>query len=128
MQVMKSLFFAPVWGMVAILATAAQPEVSNRPPKPEEIGYRPADGSSARLNPPSFIWLHDPAASHYSFQWAQKSDFSSAFTATNLAFNTYTHSAAFAPGTWYWRYQFTTSNAVASTWSKARSVVVPPDA
>ncbi|MBI4663887.1 MAG: hypothetical protein HY735_34225 [Verrucomicrobia bacterium] len=55
-------------------ATAAEPRVSNREPKPGEVGYRPADGGSVRLTPPSFIWLHEPAAQTYTIQWSQRPD------------------------------------------------------
>src|SRR5688500_15573921 len=109
-------------------ALSAELQISNRPPKPDEVGYRPADNSAVRLNPPSFIWLHEPAAHHYSIQWGRKSDFSHAVTATNLAFNTYTHNATLRPGTYFWRYRFTASNGVDSAWSQARKVIVPRDA
>jgi len=125
---MKTLIiFAAIVGGLNVFA-AAQPQVSNRAPKPEEVGYRPADGLSVRLNPPSFIWLHEPAAHRYSIEWARKTDFSDAALATNLAFNTYTHSVPLEPGAWFWRYRFTTTNGEDSTWSRARSVTVPRDA
>jgi hypothetical protein len=113
---------------LAAITAFAQPKVSNRDPKPNEIGYRPAEGSNVRLNPPSFIWLHEPAAHRYSIQWSRAADFRDAALATNLWFNTYTHGAPLAPGTYYWRYRFITTNGAESTWSQTRSVIVPDGA
>ncbi|MEI7728530.1 MAG: DUF4962 domain-containing protein [Verrucomicrobiota bacterium] len=107
---------------------AATPVIPNRAPKPGEIGYRPADGASVRLNPPSFIWLHEPEAVTYAMQWAQKADFTDAVTASNFVWNTYTHSAALTPGTYFWRYQYVNKKGERSGWSQVRSVIVPADA
>ena len=111
-----------------VSVAAAPPQVKNRAPKPDEIGYRPADGTTVRLNPPSFIWLHEPDAQTYAIQWARKKDFSDAQSASGFQWNTYTHNAPLAPGTYFWRYRFTTKKGDVSTWSATRSVVVPADA
>ncbi len=112
----------------AVSVSAAATQVKNRAPKPDEIGYRPADGSAVRLNPPSFIWLHEPDAQTYAIQWAQKKDFSDAQSTSGFQWNTYTHHAPFTPGTYFWRYRFATKKGDVSTWSATRSVVVPSDA
>jgi hypothetical protein len=106
-------------------AFAADLRVPNRAPKPDEVGYRPADRSESKLNPPSFIWLHEPSAATYSVQWSKERDFSEATTITNFAWNTYTHNQPLPAGDYWWRYQFQTTNGEASDWSVARSVVVP---
>jgi hypothetical protein len=112
-------------------AGAAEPRVSNREPKPGEVGYRPADGSTVRLNPPSWIWLHEPEASTYEVQWSPEARFEDAArtaSADLLPFNAYTHREPFAPGTYFWRYRFKSADGRVSAWSATRSVVVPPDA
>ena len=86
-------------------------------PAAGEVGYRPADQSTATLNPPSFIWLHEKEANTYAIQWATHDDFSDAVTADNFVWNTYTHSAPFAPGRYYWRYRFNTKAGKSSNWS-----------
>ncbi|MEW6305546.1 MAG: DUF4962 domain-containing protein [Verrucomicrobiota bacterium] len=111
--------------LLAHPAQAASLEVSNRAPRPGELGYRPLEGETARLNPPSFIWLHDTNAHTYTVQWARKADFSDAQTAAKLPFNTYTHDQVFAPGTYHWRYRFTTKDGGDSGWSATRKVIVP---
>jgi hypothetical protein len=117
-----------LFGASAFLALGAGPQISNRAPRPDEIGYRPADDSIVRMNPPSLTWLHEAAAQTYTAQWSRRADFSDATTATNLAFNVHTHSVTLAPGQYFWRYRFTAKDGEQSTWSLARRFTVPPDA
>lgn len=107
---------------------AAELRVPNRAPLPNEVGYHPADGEKARLNPPSFIWLHEKEAASYSIQWARAADFRDAAGAEKFIWNTYTHCEPLAPGQWFWRYRFTTKEGQASTWSTTRKVIVPKTA
>lgn len=102
--------------------------ISNRPPKPGEMGYRPLDGGQAQLNPPSLLWIHEKQAHTYTVQWAQKKDFSDAVTVADIPWNTYTHHEPWKPGTYYWRYRFKTKEGEFSEWSMVRSVVVPAEA
>ena len=115
-------------GLVGFHATAAEPRVSNRAPLPDEVGYRPADGAATPLNPPSWIWLHEPGAQTYAVQWARQRDFTDAQTAAGFPWNTYTHDQPLAPGTWFWRYRFANKQGEASNWSQPRSTVVPAGA
>lgn len=110
------------------LAQAAELKISNRESKPGEVGYRPADGSTSPLNPPSFIWLHEKEAATYAIQWSGSQDFRDAQTAEGFVWNTYTHNAAWKPGKYYWRYRFTTKDGKSSDWSAVRTVVVPAEA
>lgn len=112
----------------ALVAIGAQPQISNRLAKPDEIGYRPADTSSVRMNPPSLTWLHETAAERYEVQWSERADLGEATTVTNLSFNVYTHSAVLKPGQYFWRYRFTTKDGQVSNWSVVRSFTVPEDA
>jgi hypothetical protein len=112
-----------------VTAAFADPlKVSNRLPLPNEVGYRPADGTTASLNPPSFIWLHEKDAETYTIQWATQSDFRDAQTVSGFVWNTYTHNAPWKPGTYYWRYRFATSAGSQSSWSKVREVTIPAEA
>lgn len=114
--------------MFAAPAIAADLTVSNRAPLPDEVGYRPADGATVRLNPPSWVWLHEPAAVAYSIQWATDDRFTSPQSAESFRWNTYTHSQPLAPGSYYWRYRFTDKSGQVSNWSIARKTIVPADA
>ncbi|HOX03121.1 MAG TPA: DUF4962 domain-containing protein [Candidatus Paceibacterota bacterium] len=115
-------------GLAASGMAAAPIPWTEREPKPNEVGYRPADGATARLNPPSFIWLHEPRAISYTFQWSRSPDFTGAVTVESLPFNTYTDHRTWAPGLYHWRYRFADAQNRSSNWSQARSVQVPAEA
>ena len=91
----------PVASSTATVPEQSQPRVSNRLPKPTEIGYRPADGTTAYFNPPSLTWLSEPGAQTYTVEWSADANFSNAATAERLPFNTYTHHAPLAPGRYF---------------------------
>jgi hypothetical protein len=105
-----------------------EPQVSNRTAKADEIGYRPADGSTATFNPPSLTWLHEPGAQTYTVQWSPKPDFADAVTVDRLPFNTYTHFSPLASGHYFWRYRLATKQGNVSNWSVARSFTVSSNA
>jgi len=112
----------------ARMCSAAQLAVSNRRPAPDEVGYRPGDGEKASLNPPSLVWLHEPAAATYTVQWSADEKFTAPQTVENLPWNTYTHHEPWQPGTYWWRYRFADESGALSDWSAVRRVIVPPDA
>ena len=102
--------------------------VDNRPAQADEWGYRPADGSTAVMNPPSFTWVHDKRAVSYDVQWSRTPDFAQAGSAKGVPWCVYTHNAPLETGKWFWRYRFTTLDKQVSDWSVTRSVTVPADA
>src|SRR5690606_4492245 len=83
---------------------ADEPTLTNRPPAPNEWGYRPDDGSVVALNPPSLTWVLEPDAASYTVQWASTPDFRDATTIEGVPWPTYTHHAPLAPGDYAWRY------------------------
>jgi hypothetical protein len=114
--------------LCALTVAEAEPPVSNRAPQPGEWGYRPADGETVRMNPPSLCWVHEAEAATYAAQWARKEDFSDAVTVSGFRWNTYTHHAPLTAGTYFWRYRFTNKKGETSNWSVVRKFTVPADA
>ena len=110
--------------MASVVGLGAEPVLSNRVAKADEIGYRPADGTESDFNPPSLTWLHEAAAVSYTVAWSQKPDFSDAVTVERVPFNTYTHQRTLAPGKYYWRYRFQTRADQLSNWSLTRQFVL----
>src|SRR5262245_14483515 len=84
--------------LFVLMLLPAALEVSNRAPKADEWGYRPANASTVRLNPPSLTWVHEAEAASYAVQWSQKEDFAEAASATGVPWPTYTHHGTLAPG------------------------------
>ncbi|MBI5766984.1 MAG: DUF4962 domain-containing protein [Verrucomicrobia bacterium] len=104
--------------------------LDQRPAKPDEWGYRPADGASVPLNPPTFTWIAPANAVTYAVQFSTSREFPAASTTTveGVAWPTYTHDRAIASGTWFWRYRMADKTGAASEWSVVRAVVVPASA
>lgn len=119
---------APLLLLLCSAVSAADPEIANRAPKDGEVGYRPAEGTTAVMNPPSFIWLHEAAAASYAIQWSTNRDLANCAGAGPFVWNTYTHHEPLAPGTYFWRYRFQTADGKTSGWSTVRSVTVPTGA
>ncbi|MES2692229.1 MAG: DUF4962 domain-containing protein, partial [Verrucomicrobiota bacterium] len=131
-----SVRFSVAAGCVALLllasvrvAVAALP-LEQRPAKADEWGYRPGDGETVRLNPPSFTWIMDARAASYTVQWSKEKAFPAGATTTaeKVAWPTYTHSAALPPGAYFWRYRYVNKAGEVSEWSVARKVIVPAEA
>jgi len=103
-------------------------QMPDRPARPDEWGYRPADGSTVAVNPPAFSWPSDGLQYRFAVQWAAKADFSDATTVRDLDWSVYTHNRPLKPGTWYWRYQIVSPGGKTSPWSQTRRFIIPPDA
>lgn len=110
------------------VAAGAGLRVSNREPGSDEVGYRPADGSTNVMNPPSFIWLHEKGAKGYTVQWARDRGMRLGVGEAQTPWNAYTHGATFSPGTYHWRYRYEDGGGKVSDWSAVRSVTVPAGA
>lgn len=108
-----------------LLLLAALPD---RTPLADEWGYRPVDGSTVPLDPPSLTWTHEPDAASYTVQWARDPDFRAPAAASHLPWPAYTHRAALGTGRWFWRYRIHRAGADPSPWSRTRSFIVPPGA
>ena len=119
-------------GALAVLAVstafAALP-LDQRPARPDEWGYRPADGATVPLNPPSFTWIAPANATTYAVQWSASPAFPVAGTTTieGVVWPTYTPDRALAPGVYHWRYRMADKTGAVSVWSEVRRVVVPAD-
>jgi hypothetical protein len=116
-----TLFVAPL---------IAAPVLDQRPAKADEWGYRPADGASVPLNPPSFSWVAPANAATYTVEWSPRADFTPATTerAESVVWPTYTPDHAVAPGVYHWRYRAVSAKGEATDWSVVRKVVVPASA
>src|SRR5687767_4058452 len=95
----------------------AQVPLDERPAKPDEWGYRPADGATVRLNPPTFAWIAPANAATYDVQWSGKREFPEKGTTTvaGVVWPTYTHRSAVPAGTYFWRYRCTDRSGAVST-------------
>ncbi len=100
----------------------------DRPALPGEWGYRPENGSTVAVNPPSLTWVHLPEAVSYDVQWSQRRDFGNAVTVEGHRWCVYTHHEPLNPGRYWWRYRVRMRGGETSTWGQTREFVVPPKA
>lgn len=116
--------------LLASLPVFAAVPLDERPAKPDEWGYRPADGATVRLNPPTFTWIAPANAVTYSVQWSTDAAFPAAATTTvdGIVWPTYTHDQAVKPGTYFWRYRSAGKTGEVTNWSVVRRVEVPGEA
>jgi hypothetical protein len=103
-------------------------QTPDRVPLADEWGYRPADGSTVSVNPPSLSWVHEQDAAGYVVEWADNDAFRRASSAHDLRWSVYTHHEALTPGTYYWRYRIVSKDGGQSAWSRTRRFIVPADA
>jgi len=113
--------------LLGVHNSAAQ-QLLNRQPKPDEIGYRPADGTTVEVNPPSLVWLHEDRASSYTIQLSKNAEMSGAETIQGVRYNCYTHNAPLVPQRYYWRYHVSYKDGKVSEWSITRSFIVSDNA
>ncbi len=114
--------------ILLLAAPALFSQTPDREPLADEWGYRPADGSTVPLNPPSLTWVHEKDAAGYAVEWADNAAFSGAASARNLHWCVYTHSKPLKPGTYFWRYRIVSKDKRASAWSRARKFTIPAGA
>jgi hypothetical protein len=109
----------------SMLAAAQQPD---RAPLADEWGYRPADGSTVALNPPSLTWVHEKTASAYTVEWTTSSDFAQPVRMEGLRWPAYTHHKTLPHGDYFWRYKIHGTSGEPSAWSRTRRFTIPPNA
>lgn len=95
------------------------------PPGPGEWGFRPADGKLSAVDPPGFVWRPQKAAKSYTIQVAKDREFTQiVHQAEGLSLYCHCPSKPLGPGTYYWRFRFTTEQGESSEWSSVRSFSV----
>ena len=119
------IVFPLIFALFPLLLFGQTPD---RAPKPEEWGYRPADGAVVAVNPPALSWVSDARNLRFSVQWSRSADFSAAVTVDGIPWSVYTHNRPLAPGVWYWRYRIVPPKAQPSAWSRARKFTIATDA
>jgi hypothetical protein len=116
------------WLILLLAVPGLLAQAPDREPLADEWGYRPADGSTVPLNPPSLSWVHEKDAAGYIVEWADNSAFSHPTAVRDLHWSVYTHSKPLKEGTYFWRYRIVSKNKRLSDWSRARRFVVPEGA
>ncbi len=104
-------------------------KVDERPATPGEWGFRPADESMTRVNPPGFVWRPQENAVRYILQVSRRQDFSRVdYERRDLDLFSHCPPHVFEHGDWYWRFAYITADGQQSPWSEVRHFVISPEA
>ena len=101
----------------------------NPPAKHGEWGYRPADESTSRVNPPGFCWRPQSKVESWELQCATGADFAElVYSKSGIEFNVHCPPKSFEPGEYFWRYRGKTAKGGYTNWSKTRRFTIPKSA
>ncbi|MHC4396239.1 MAG: DUF4962 domain-containing protein [Planctomycetota bacterium] len=90
-----------------------------------QLSYEPADGSTAKVNPPPFIWVPAKISCTYRLEISRDKDFrADVITKKGIDISTYALGRTLEPGQWFWRYGVEGDEVV---YSKARKFTIPAD-
>ncbi|MFO7945277.1 MAG: DUF4962 domain-containing protein [Armatimonadota bacterium] len=115
-----------VFVLAAVIVSSATGAITpnEKPAQPGEWGFRPADGKLSPVNPPGFVWRPQKDAKTYSMQIASDRDFQTVVhEAADLELDCHCPSEPLEPGTYFWRFRFTTDGET-SDYSSIRSFSV----
>jgi hypothetical protein len=107
----------------------AAPVLDERPPAPEEWGFRPFDRSASETNPPAFAWRPQKDAARYQLDIAADASFAKIqHHADDIQFACYCPPVTLMRGQWFWRFRLIDKSGQPSNWSQTRSVTIDKDA
>ncbi|MFC1563038.1 DUF4962 domain-containing protein [candidate division KSB1 bacterium] len=117
-----SLIFIPI-------LTGAQVLTLDETPADEgEWGYHPSQGSTSRINPPSFTWRPQENLT-WEIECAANANFKNIeYRTQNLKYNVHCPTRVFEPGTYTWHYRGKDENGRHTNWSKPRTFIIARDA
>jgi len=116
--------------IVLLLAasTACSIELDEKPARLGEWGYRPANESTATLNPPGFTWRPTDGAAQYELQISEGANFEAVVYETETEWSSHGPSTTLPEKTLYWRYRAIDRNGDPTAWSTTRHFSIPTNA
>lgn len=100
--------------------------ILDRDPQAGEVSYAPADGATATVNPPAFVWLPVPTATKYLLQISRSPEFpANATIQRECGFTLEVPRQSLDPGTWFWRFGVVASKGATPLFSRTRAFEMP---
>ncbi len=128
---MKSYTFSVIFVvlLVVFVSSARAVELDESAAEPGTWGYRPADGTNAEMNPPSFTWRPQRNVRGYALQVSDNANFSTlAYEVKETKWSAHCGPIPLKAGDYYWRYAAYDNKGARTRWSKARHFSVGSDA
>ncbi|MBN2136757.1 MAG: DUF4962 domain-containing protein [Sedimentisphaerales bacterium] len=109
-------------------ASRGQLRLDEREPVAEEWGYRPADDSESRVNPPSFSWRPAKGLT-WEVEVSADGEFEKVeYRRSGIEFNVHCPDAVLKGGEYFWRYRGKDGKGEYTNWSKVRRFRIGDDA
>ncbi len=89
-------------------------------------GYRPAEGTTPAVNPPSFCWRPQKNIERWQLQMLEVDSDRVAYQADGIDMSVHTPPHPFEAGTYRWRYRGIDDSGTWTEWSKERRFTVDP--
>ena len=125
---MTKVFVLFVVGLTVCSAFGAQIKLDESAGQPGEWGYRPAEGSVSRVNPPAFSWRPQKRVV-WELQCSSDADFEEiVYAVEGVEFNVHCPDKTFRRGVHYWRYRGKDKDGKVTNWSKVRKFTIAKDA
>ena len=121
--ILASCIFVSAWTLAT--AHAAAITLTESPAELGSWGFRPADGATTELTPPSFTWRPHKEAVGYALEVASDADFETVtYQVEYIPWPAHCPPEAFPAGMYYWRYAAVDKKDRRSSWSKTRPFTV----
>ena len=113
-------------GIISFLSAAEIP-LNESPVRSGEWGYRPTDGQTVSVSPPSFVWrpMQNIVRWEFIVQNATQKDF---YSIEDWAFNVHTPPKVFPAGQYSWKYRGFDKDGNPTKWSQTRTFEIPDSA
>ncbi len=119
---------ALLFSLIFVSPVFAQPRLDERLAEPETWGYRPDDGTTSQMDPPSFTWRPQQGLT-WEIECARDAGFANVvYRATDIAFNVHYPPRTFGPGRYAWRYRGKDRDGRPTDWSKTRTFTIADSA
>ncbi len=110
-------------------ALQASVTIDEAPAEPGCWGFRPVQQETLAVNPPNFSWRPQQDAVSYILEVSGDDAFRDVvYTAKDISYNVHTPTRTFSPGSYFWRFQFTSRMGERSSWSQTRAFTIPESA
>jgi hypothetical protein len=104
-------------------------KLDQRPARPDEWGYRPAEKAEIQVTPPGFCWRPQGDIERWELECGRDNQFEdTVYRHDRIDMNVHCPDQTFDPGSYYWRYRGITADGRSTEWSKTRAFRIAANA
>ncbi len=128
---MRSLCTGMLWILCLVpgVCRAADLTLDESPARDGEWGFRPGEGTTSQVNPPSFCWRPQGGMVSWELECGRGDDFNEIeYRASEIGFNVHCPPRTFPAGEYRWRYRGVDKEGRKTVWSRPRRFTLPEHA